>query len=311
MLPVADKFRWPFKMFLLADFFLVAALIWSVFSWGAKRKGLATTCAAVMLGAGLAVAMGFHDQNFFSRAILPTSQLPLPAGVNPALGRVIAIDDAGPQEESYRFLSAGHATLFEMPSLGGYNPLVSPARLRFALGLDFPNVYRGSITPAFRSALEERSVRYWIVDPRSPQFAQIEALGDFTTLIAEPDRVVLEDAQAAPLAFAANDPATALPLSYAGNSLRVALDHARSPVEISAEATDGWWYRIDGGSWQRPAYQDDRLKIDFTPGSRLAEVSYFDPRFRVGLRWSAGLLVVLGLLIAFTPAMINQAFPIT
>jgi hypothetical protein len=75
------------------------------------------------------------------------------------------------------------------------------------------------------------------------------------------------------------------------------LSRATSPVEISTGPTDGWWYRIDRGPWLRPVYQNDHLKVDFPASGGLLEISYFDPRFRNGLRLSGCLLLLLGLLL--------------
>jgi hypothetical protein len=298
MMPVMDKFRWPFKVFLLADFFLLASLVWSISSWTGRRSNLmASACLAFVLLAGLAVSLSCHDGNFFSKTTLPTSDNPLPPGVDPRLGRVIAIDNLLPEASSYRFYTHCHGTFFDMPSLGGYDPLVGRDQLRFALGLDFPNVFYGAITPEIREKLDARAVRYWIVDPRSPQLQEVESLGRLNLLASEPDRVVFEDTQAAPLVSSAVDPATPRLMTYSGNSILVPLSHATSPVEISVGPTDGWWYRIDQGPWLRPAYENDRLKVDFQTSDRLLEISYFDSRFREGLRLSVYLLLVLGMLI--------------
>ena len=304
LLPVLDKFRWPFKVFVFADFFLLASLVVGVSAWAAacasaRRKSnlIASACLAFVLLAGLAVSLSCHDGNIFSKTTLPTSDNPLPPGVDPGLGRGIAIDNILPEASSYRFLTHCHATFFAVPSLGGYDPLVGRDQLRFALGLDFPNVFFGPITPAVREKLDALAVRYWIVDPRSPQLQEVEALAGLKPLASEPDRVVFEDTQASPLVYSETDPATPCAVTYSGNSMLVPLSHATSPVEISAGPTDGWWYRIDRGPWLRPIDQNDRLKIDFGKSDRLLEVSYFDSRFRDGLRLSAYLILVLGLLL--------------
>jgi len=180
--PLFEKFRWPFKVFVFADFFLIAALVWSVSSTAIdgilstrRWQRMATALLALVLLANAGVSLGFHEGNTISKTGLPTSANSLPPGMDPDLGRVIAIDNLLPEASSQRFLTHCYATFFAVPSLGGYDPLVSPEALQFALGLDFPNVFSGTITPEVRQKLAERSVRYWIVDPRSPQLLQVEA----------------------------------------------------------------------------------------------------------------------------------------
>ena len=302
-MPVFDKFRWPYKVFIFAEFFLLAALVWSVSSWAAERalsrvrSGLAAGVLAVVVVLELVVALTHHDGNHFSKTTLPTSDNPLPPGMDARLGRVIAIDIILPEAASYRFFTHCHGTFFAVPSLGGYNPLVGVAQLRFSLGLDFPNVFPDPITPAVRQKLEARSVRYWMVDPASPQAAEVEALPGLRLLASEKDRLVFEDPQAAPLAYSSADPTKPCALTYSGNSLLIPLDGVVAPVEVSVGPTDGWWFRIDQGPWLRPVDEDDRLKIDFPTSGRLLEISYFDPRFREGLRLSLTFLIFLGLLL--------------
>jgi hypothetical protein len=211
---------------------------------------------------------------------------------------VIAIDDLLPEASSYRFFTHAHGTFFAVPSLGGYNPLVGRDQLRFALGLDFPNVFYGSMTPAVREKLDARSVRYWIVDPRSPQLDEIERFDGLRLLASEPDRLVIEDTRALPLVYSSAAPASPCAFTYSGNSMLIPLSRTASPVEISVAPTDGWWYRIDRGPWLRPVYENDHLKVDVPISSRLLEISYFDSRFRDGLRMSAYLLLLLGLLLS-------------
>jgi hypothetical protein len=304
MTPVMDRFRWPFKVFVLADFFLLASLVWSVSSWAGDRASpprranfMASACLAFVLLASLAVSLSRHDENTFSRTTLPTSDNPLPPGMDPGRGRVIAIDNLLPEASSYRFFTHGYGTFFAVSSLGGYDPLVGRDRLRFALGLDFPNVFYGPMTPAVREKLDARAVRYWIVDPRSPQLQEVEGLGGLNLLASEPDRVVFEDTQASPLVYSTTAPATPCALTYSGNSILIPLSHVASPVEISVGPTDGWWYRIDQGPWLRPVYQNDRLKVDFQTSDRLLEISFFDSRFREGLYLSVYLLLFTGLML--------------
>jgi hypothetical protein len=271
----------------------------------------------------LAVALAHHDTEFLSQAALPTSNAALPAGMDPTLGRVIAIDDHVPVRDAYRYFMYAYGTYFEVPSLGGYNPLVSRRRLEFSLGLDVPNVFVKTITPEVRAQLEARAVRYWIVDPDSPRRAEVEKLdgvkllgvggetdylapSGLNPMMAKTQGVALgylispfqgsranaatpttssspliyEDTRAEPMAFDAAAPLVALPLRYAGNSMLIQLDHD-SLVAVSAGPTDGWWYRVDGGDWQKPDYRDDHLFIRVSSDNRQLEVRYRDPWLRL------------------------------
>jgi hypothetical protein len=304
LLPVLDRFRWPFKVFLPAEFFMLASLVFSVSSWiderGPARRFpnvAAMLCLTVVLLAGVVISLGFHDGNFFSKVLLPTSNNPLPRGMDPQVGRVIAVSDRLPELQGYRYFTHGYSTYFGVPNLGGYDPLVGRDQLRYALGLDFPDVFTAPLTPAVRQQLEARAVRYWLVDPHSPRLVEVENLPGLKRLDADADRVVLEDMRAEPLIASTSNPTLPIAMTYSGNSILVPLSGVTSPLAVSLGPADGWWYRIDRGPWTRPVDRNDHLIIPVEPTSRTLEITYFDARFRQGLGLSGLLLVLLAILL--------------
>jgi len=73
LLPVFDKFRWPFKVFLFADFFLIASFAWTTASWTKSRFSSARSasltaaiCLTLVVLVNLAISLVFHDKNTFS-----------------------------------------------------------------------------------------------------------------------------------------------------------------------------------------------------------------------------------------------------
>jgi len=301
-MPLLDKFRWPFKIFIFLEFFLLTALLASLSSWTkdifrASRTVtfVAMTCAILVLATEMAVSLTQHDGNFFSKTTLPASQPSLPQGMDPTLGRVIAIDDHLPELASDRFFTHGYGTFYEVPSIGGYNPLVGRDALDFGFMIDFPNFYpaQNPLTPQIREEMETRAVRYWIVDPHAAHLPDFVKFGGFKLLAAEPDRLVYEDTRAFSPVYSIANPGVPCPLIYSGNTILVSLEHATSPVKVSVGSADGWWYRVDHGPWLKAEYHDYGLILQFPPSSRRLEISYFDPRFYRGLETSGVLLAAL------------------
>ena len=311
-LPIFNRFRWPFKVFLFADFFLISALAWSASSWtkppasrprwGSIAAGL---CLVVAVLANLDISLAYHDEDRLSQTDLPATINPLVPGMELRLGRVATFADYDLQNAADYYYTRAYATYFSFPSIGGYNPLVRGDILEYALYLDYPNVCSDKITPEFQKRLEARSVRYWMVDPQSSHFAEAKSLPGLRILQAKDDRVVFEDPQAVPLVYVVGDPSDPCAMTYSGNSILIPLRGLTSPVSVSVAPTDGWWYRVGHGPWLKPVDRDNRLIIPFTtlnprlpdqPNSQM-EVTYFDPRFWLALRWSAALLLPLGLLL--------------
>ena len=260
----------------------------------------------------VAVALAVHERNFLSAAGLAAWGLPtadLVEQLDPTLGRTIAVGGQLPIDEAPRFLTHAYSTYYEVPSIGGYNPLVSRASLEFAQGIDVPNFYNLPITPEVVAGFEDRAVRYWIVDAASAQKAQIEKMPGMKFLgeglpihetsnvlphISRVDRVIYEDSGAKPLAFDEAQPQTSLPIRYEGNSMLVKLSGAAGTIAVSVGPSDGWWYRVDGAGWKQSSYKDYRLQVAVGAGSRELEVRYFDSRLRSGLRISLIISFLLG-----------------
>ncbi len=300
-LPIFEKFRWPFKVFLFANFFLIAAMVLTLVSF-VERKILAKQVAqrlicgtlAAILALNIAVDYFQRDTARFSDVVIPTLTNPLPEA-NPQSGRVLPIGE-GTGADNYRFLSHGFPTLYRIPNVGGYNPLASHENTRFGLACPYPNFLVEPITPEMREELDERGVRYLLVEKDKPQASSIASLPGLQLIHSDATRLVYENTQAKPLAYGEAAPAQGLPLDYAGNSLRVSLSGSSSTVVVSLCPNDSWWYRLDNGLWRRPSFQGDRLQVSVTATDRTLEITSFDPRFRTGLLGSAfllGLILVL------------------
>jgi hypothetical protein len=302
VVPLFGKFRWPFKVFIFADFFLLAALVQTLASTRLRRGILAPVTLAVVAALQLAVVATHHASDVLSPDALPV--VALPAGVDPTVGRVIALGEALPPGDPSRFYTHAYGTFFAVPSLGGYNLLVSRQRIDYALGIDIPNFVTRPVTPDFRAQLESCAVRYWIVPADSPRRAEIAALPDVRQLAAEPDRVVFEDTRAVPLAFDTAALDVPLPARVVGNSLYIAL-HGDRAVGISLDPTDDWWYRFDGGPWQIPTRSNHAFYVSVRPEARELEVSYFDPGFREGL-YKSGFISIFLLVFTLLTAIRRQ-----
>ena len=299
-LPIFDRFRWPFKVFLFADFFFIAALAWTAASWNNRQpphlvggRIIAGVCLTVVFLANLDIALAYHDEDRLSWTDLSATLKPLPKGLDRRFGRVITVGDDIDQSVAGYFFTRAYATYFAFPSIGGYNPLVRQDILSYSLNIDYPNICTDKITPDYAKSAEAKCVRYWIFDTNSAHFAESKTIPQFRAIDTTPERVIYEDPQAALLVCCQATPQIPRLFTYAGNSMLIPLDGATSPVTVSVAPTDGWWYRIDGGGWHRAVDKDERLIIPIRPGDKKLEVTYFDARFWAALKLSAGLAVVL------------------
>ena len=303
-LPIYNHFRWPFKVFLFVHFFFIAVLAWTASYWTKPSasnpqlgKIAAPLCLTAVFLANLSISLVYHDDDCLSQTLLTSSVSPLPPSLDLQRGRVEVFADDLPQQFADYFYTRAYATYYAFPSIGGYNPLARREIFGYALSLDYPNICSDPITPDYAKNAEARSVRYWIVDPNCPHYAEAKTIPSLKVVETRPNRVIFEDTLATPLVHSTAAPSVPCAMKYVGNSMLVSLSGVASPVEASVAPTDGWWYRIDHGTWLRPAYQNDGLHIDFKPTDQLLEISYFDPRYHIGKLISAGLIIVLVVLL--------------
>jgi hypothetical protein len=110
------------------------------------------------------------------------------------------------------------------------------------------------------------------------------------------------------MAFVTSAPEAALPIQYAGNSMLIQLSGAGGIVAVSVGPTDGWRFSVDGGPWGMADYHDDRLYIPVREKSRVLEVSYFDPRLRLGIFIFLIIIILGGIAIAALKPVV-RSFP--
>jgi hypothetical protein len=313
LMPFFGHFRWPFKVFILVDFFLVAALAWTAMPDAPAHESTMrryVTCAvlALVLLAEAGFSLARHDAERYSPFSLPAGPAALAPGMDPARGRTVNDGSSLTPDQMPRYFTHCYGTYFEVPTLGGYNPLVGRATLDFGAGIDYPNIVREDITPELRAQYESRAVRYWMISPESKYAQQIEALGGFNLLARDADRLVYEDTRTQPMAFVTSAPEAALPIQYAGNSMLIQLSGAGGIVAVSVGPTDGWRFSVDGGPWGMADYHDDRLYIPVREKSRVLEVSYFDPRLRLGIFIFLIIIILGGIAIAALKPVV-RSFP--
>jgi hypothetical protein len=298
LLPVFDRFRWPFKVFIFFKFFLLAAIL-AAFDealrtrMGGRLKLFPIMLAILLLvaGEGLGTSV-FHLQD----GVLSESRLgPLTNAfpfIDPNRGRVVSLGlFLGVSTDFDRYLAKNYGTIYQVPQLGGYDPLVGRDQSDFGLGLNEENIFYYEITPQVREQLNERAVRYFVIKKEKYEGLDGPGFKDTRILNSDPGRLTLENLQAAPLAMSSLG--RELPVEYQGNSLIVHLSGGDDQVGVSLSKTDGWWYRIDHSSWHQPEYNDYRVWCRGTFHGSLLEVRYFNRPFRQGLEISAMLLALL------------------
>jgi hypothetical protein len=308
LLPVFDRFRWPFKVFFFWKFFLLLFLFTGLTAWLGKisvlrktRRRILAGLSAILLAVITGVVLCEQDSALFSHAQLPSLRTELTPVIDPLQGRTMAVGKfVEDGRYLYRYLGYCYGTAFGLPSIGGYNPLIGQDAFAFGLRMKIPNVYLHVIDPNARAELNRKCVRYFVIDPRTLNGKAALRLDDTKVLLREPDRVVLENLLAAPMIVSAAGTAYGT-FAYRGNSLVVPLSGRSETIGVSLNRSANWWCRVDQGAWAQPEYHDDRVWCPVPASGRVLEVRYFDSAFRAGLM----LLLELAPLAAATVATLG------
>jgi hypothetical protein len=306
LLPVFDRFRWPFKVFIFWKFFLLLFIFTGLTGWLGKiavlrrtRRRILVVLSALILAVSTGVVLFEQDDVLFSHTRVPGLRSDLAGVVDPLHGRVMAVGKfVNDGRDLYRYAAYRYGTLFGLPSIGGYNPLVGRDVYDFGMRLNIPNIYLHVVYPNIRDELNRKCVRYLLVNPHTLNGKAALRLDGTRVLLSDPDRVVLENLQAAPMIVSTASEALDT-FAYRGNSLVVPLAPEPETIGVSLCPSANWWYRVDGGAWMRPELHDDRVWCAMPGRSHQLEVRYFDAAFQAGLMLFIDLVpLALAILIA-------------
>ncbi|MCE0498609.1 MAG: hypothetical protein LV481_11745 [Methylacidiphilales bacterium] len=307
LLPFFNRLRWPFKVFIFWKFFLLLFIFVGLTAWLEQvpalrkvRRLILAGLSAIVLVLTTGVVFFEQDSALFSHTQLPGLQTDLASVINPLQGRAMAVgkfvDDG---RYLYRYLAYRYSTVFQLPNIGGYNPLIGRDAYSFGLSMQIPNVYPRAISPQDRIEMNRKCVRYLLINPNTLNGMAALRLDGIKVLLRDPDRIVLENLQADPMIV--SDSGTSYgTFAYHGNSLFVPLSGKAETIGVSLNFSSNWWCRVDRGPWTQPVYRSDRIWSPVPASGRLLEVRYFDSSFRAGLMLSSFLiLAVVSILIVF------------
>lgn len=199
-IPVLDRFRWPFKLAVFANFFLfwIGALgvnrFFTTRNEGNRRGWLVV---GILLIAGNAVAAfppTLH-RSFRNHA----DPLPLrePLLESFSQGRIVSVGFAAHDRETLPAMGFSYASLWGVDQFGGYDVLVPGTNQAITLNLNFHNSLAKLPLPL--EYLRSWGVRWYIVAPYATAHQRWLRDNGLTVFAETPARTVFEDPRARPL----------------------------------------------------------------------------------------------------------------
>jgi len=211
VIPIANRFRWPFKFFGFANFLLVAVCTAPAFDallarlkTSSRRSAVTIVFVAAQFVNLLVLDISFPRQAFFEH--LDNVPLREPLQGRLAGTRTVGVGCRGMVGRDQKLYTAStlgfdYAMLWELHYFGGYDPLVPQRNFNATLGLEYTAVLCMAAERIPFDHLRQWGVQTYILnEPLAPLYEPVFARQGLQRVWADVDRVVMVDPHAAPLA---------------------------------------------------------------------------------------------------------------
>jgi hypothetical protein len=298
--PLINRFRWPFKLLLFANYFqiLLAALGLDHFLENGvserRRRAAGVACLALSLANALLLYVGTPPKPFRTHRDPVPMEEPLREMLRDGKIFTLGFDVWDPQ--SAHGLGFNYATLWGLYHFAGYDPLVPQANYDLALGLTYAATFEGPPGAVPWGRLRQWGVRWYVVgNQRWDYDADLRSLG-ITFVQRDAGRTVYRDPLAKPLAFWEDGRSDPFDVQIRTNSISV-----NSSSEHAGRLCLNFLYHprfhveIDGQPGTLAGNPYGQMLLEVPAGHHSIVVRYEDPDFRLGL-WmaAAGALLAVG-----------------
>ena len=290
-IPVANRFRWPFKYFGFANLLLLLCVA-PCFDWVVRRSAstrarlvLATLLIAVQSLNLVALDRAFPRQGFFEHL----DPVPLHEPFRPLLqaSRTITIGCRGHagQFEKLQTLSTlgyDYATLWQLHFFGGYDPLVPSRNFNLTFGLDYNSVLctkPGSVPVDYLRHWAVGS--YLLLQPTAAAHERVLLAQGFRRVAADRDRVLMRDPLAPPLA--GSSACRMISIDRNGDDFLATVD-CRTPSAVTLRFLFNSYFSatVDGRPVEVTQTPESLVMVPVDAGRHTIRLGYDDPWLDAG-----------------------------
>ncbi len=299
LIPVLNRFRWPFKLIYFAGFFecLIAALALSQFS---RRRQM--TVLAVAIANGIAI-FGFTPNHAWRIRKYPVP-ISTPWRASLRHGRYAMIAPTNFFHSNQQYEGFNFSELWGQDNLLGYEPMLS---FRQAVTEASGHIYNGSIhaplTAVMLGHFQLWSVKYILLSPRRNQYVSRLRAAGYQKIKTRQGWTLWQNPRALPRArwqraAGAKPDAQGLRWAERGNTIQIHITQWPGKVLTLAFANNpGFASCIAGQCQPIPNAPDGMVHITIPPGTRSVDLVYKTPYLRLSWQIALGtLLIYLGLL---------------
>jgi hypothetical protein len=232
-IPPLDRFRWPFKLFFFAAFFLPLGTCLLVSHWQEKHPDSTRRIFAGFLGLALLQVFVAARPGPASCLDLNTLESPAPffyPRYQESLQRVMAYLLPPERIRSAAALTDNYATYFDVHHLEGYDPLISKKAIQVIHRMGGEHRWKPPLTQANIDHLASWAVRYIVTENSEERHASLSRFAGLKWLENRENLSLYEIEGAARLVECTPAPSR---VAVKGNQIQVEWDEPlASPVEI-------------------------------------------------------------------------------
>lgn len=306
LVPILNRFRWPFKLAFFLDFFLIviAAFILSHFIEKLPKRKAVKNIAIIVIIVIQIFNFGFlYTVTPYKALADHGDSLPLEEKLTDELtgGRIISVGSwTSAPENNYAYLTAptlgfNYATLWGLDYFAGYEPLIPATNAEACLNLNHTAIIESG-DPIPIDYLRKAAVKWYIVPKNKvDEYSSEFILSGIIPKYEDENRVVFYDEHAFPMVFNSNGE------KIEDEDLRVTANKIEINIHMQKSDTIFFNYLynpflkayLDGERTALDKYDDIHISVTVPEGKHQILIKYEDPYF------TAGICVAIAFLVAF------------
>jgi hypothetical protein len=299
LIPPFDILRWPIKFMMIVPFFYAGTF---AFFGSTENTSPRSPSSWILLGAALLqmtiVFIPSHQS--------PLSKLRIHSGEDLQIhwpyqgGRVLPIASDEKYLLNPHLLAYNFGTWVRIPTLAGYDQLISKTNYKIALDLQVPGALEVDRLQKNLPHLQKWGVRYLTGSPEDPQILTLDSIPALRRVYEDSTVMVWEYPAAEPLISSLKNPRKPIPFQMTPSSLLIPSPLESGELVLRFAPHQNLHYRtLSAGHltvWKSPGINPDQtLKISIPPETTSFELSYRPNPFEIFTFFISGTLI-LGLL---------------
>jgi hypothetical protein len=284
LLPIFDRFRWPFKMYVFVGVFFTTAFF-LLLQWCYRERILRRKSITLILASALLfhiVVLPYPPLTVFR---IKTMASPLPSYTREHYRSVAVLSSSNTNivASTSSLPSFSYSTLWRVPSITGYDPLASRISVAISGNAVRMGLFDVDLTPALMRHLSYWSVRYLISDTAfDPSFVKQEGL---YLKESHPFQFIYENLSALPIASFDEASAAPIPIEYHTNRIRLLLKGQTGNILLRIAPIEGYHLVHQDGTIESVTRTEDGILLSVKTPEASVDVVYESMALNMGIRW--------------------------